>query len=156
MSKNWKSFFLAFSLTLFFCGALAAAVEINQACQGFDGVDTGVMLAIAPGDTSVDVTVFSQQHTLSLEGMEGIRALWWQLYPLFPYPVKAGETLREWLFARLDQEAPKQEKPMETPPLPEDEEPYSSLFTRSEIRQLEDQRHSREYAQLYGLAPSQN
>jgi len=47
--------------------------------------------------------------------MEKVRALWWKLFPLMPYPVKLGETLRESLFARLE-EPPEAEQAPEEPP----------------------------------------
>jgi hypothetical protein len=113
--KGWKYFVLSFAMTLFFCASLAMLVCIDQTCGGFDGAQTGTLLAFSPGENQVKVTLLSQEHTVSLTGLEPLRALWWKLYPLMPYPIKLGETLRESLFARLE-EPPEAEQAPEEPP----------------------------------------
>lgn len=111
-------------MTLFFCASLAMLVRIDQTCGGFDGAQTGTLLVFSPGENQVRVTLLSQDHTVSLEGMEKVRALWWKLYPLMPYPVKLGETLRESFFARLEDlpEEPEPEEAEEPSLLPEEPE----------------------------------
>lgn len=106
---------LSFAMTLFFCASLAMLVRIDQTCGGFDGAETGTLLVFSPGENQVKVTLLSQEHTVSLAGARTLRALWWKLYPLMPYPVKLGETLRETLFARMET-PPETEQPPEEPP----------------------------------------
>ena len=101
MPKGWKYFVLSFAMTLFFCASLAMLVCIDQTCGGFDGAQTGTLLAFSPGENQVKVTLLSQEHTVSLTGLEPLRALWWKLYPLMPYPIKLGETLRKTDYAPL-------------------------------------------------------